>query len=580
MGIAGALAARIGKRPFAPDTLAGLKLWLRGDGPFYSDTARTTLITADASSIAAWDDRSGAGNHVTQATAGKRPTLKTGIVNGQAVARFDGGDTIFSTTASGLDVASFTWLAVVKRTANTDSGLVNIGSSAGTTEREWDLRTTGQTLAKENAAILITGSSLGTSAFRVVVAHYDDNLPVTPTFVANTSTFDAFGVLGKLANGTLLYAYREGASHVGAADFGILRYRTSTDGGATWSAATTIATEASVDLRNLGGGVTPTGRFVIFYTRYNPAGAVSYSVASRYSDDNGATWSSPYTLTTTGMTNAHPHGALIRTDDGQLLMSWYGDDATTFYSYVAKSTDDGATWSAPIVVISGLAATASNSRFTESSFVALGGGVVLGLVRADNGTAFTQVISTDNGANWSSQGQVTFDTWTNIQPSTPPWLHVIGSRVCVFYCQRIAIKMRVAWADTAAVQAGVSAWGHRADIATPSAVDSGYPSVITLPSGRMVGVYYDGASSSDADLKTFTWPETTAMFLDGAYDGVGVTQATFGSGARLWIGSERDTGWYLTGDIAEILCYNRALSLDEINKLGAYLANRYALTWA
>lgn len=581
MGIAATLAARIGKRPFAPDTLAGLKLWLRGDGPMYSDTARTTLITADASSIAAWDDRSGAGNHVTQATSGKRPTLKTNIVNGQTVARFDGGDTLVSTTASGLDVTTFTWLSVMKRSAATDQGLLVIGSTGSSGNRYWRLlNASSQVLVKENIANVASGAaSLGTAAFRALVAQNDDALPVTPTYVANTATYDAFGVLSRMTDGTLLYVYREGTSHFG--DVGVLRKRTSSDSGATWSAASTIVSEASVDLRNVGGGVTPTGRMVITYARYTPGTTTWNSIVSRYSDDNGVTWSSGTALTTTGSTVFSPHGSLIRTDDGQLLTSWYGDDGgTTYKVFVVKSSDNGATWGSPIEVISGLGATSSNSKFTESCFAAIGGGVIIGLCRADNGTTFTQVKSTDNGATWATQGLCTFDTWTNVQPNTPPWLIVQGDGVFVFYGQRIALALRAAWSTKSALIAGTSGWGHRADVFTYANADMGYASVVEVGSGRLTGVAYRGVTSADADIEVFTWPKTATIMIDGAHDGTGVTRNSFNSGANVWVGSERDLAEYVNGDLAELLVYSRALSLDEINKVGAYLANRYGLTWA
>lgn len=51
-----------------------------------------------------------------------------------------------------------------------------------------------------------------------------------------------------------------------------------------------------------------------------------------------------------------------------------------------------------------------------------------------------------------------------------------------------------------------------------------------------------------------------------AYDGV--TVGSGGGGVGL-----------LTGDIAEVIVYNRALTLSEINTIGAYLAATYGLTW-
>ena len=101
-------------RPRYPDSVSGLKLRLKADGVLWQDAARTTPATADSAPVGCWDDASGVGNHFTQATAGNRPLLRTAIVNGHPVIRFDGSnDTLLTTTATGLDSASFTQLAVV-----------------------------------------------------------------------------------------------------------------------------------------------------------------------------------------------------------------------------------------------------------------------------------------------------------------------------------------------------------------------------------------------------------------------------------------------------------------------------------
>lgn len=62
------------------DAAAGV---LDGDGNPCSDA---TPGTTDL--VATWQDQSGNGHHRTQATSGKRPVLKTGIVNGKPVLRF------------------------------------------------------------------------------------------------------------------------------------------------------------------------------------------------------------------------------------------------------------------------------------------------------------------------------------------------------------------------------------------------------------------------------------------------------------------------------------------------------------
>lgn len=81
---------------FSPDSLSGLKLWLKADA----------LALSDNDAVASWTDSSGLGNHAAQATEAKKPTYKTAIQNGKPVIRFDGTDDHLAcpaiTAASGL----------------------------------------------------------------------------------------------------------------------------------------------------------------------------------------------------------------------------------------------------------------------------------------------------------------------------------------------------------------------------------------------------------------------------------------------------------------------------------------------
>jgi hypothetical protein len=794
--------SRIFRRPFLPNQIPGLKLWLRGDNPMWQEDTRITPAIADNDVVGCWDDRSGIGNHMKQSVLANRPLLKLGIISGHSVVDFDGSnDTLFNLGTTNLDGSKVTWLIVMKREVAANHGLICSGSASGSGNRYIRVAADKMVLTKENVSTTMTGlTNVGTSVFKALGLIDDVSLPATPDHVGNTSTYDAFGVtfqhllgssatitnpvliapgvqipgsgntlvltttvavlsgesiiialhlqsdihtlssvvdsVGNIYNidktmidtavqglriylischnsialpsggtitltfsssnsyvkyafvckvaglgisnvldktnsnegfsaawnsgstgilsqsneiimalavndagnantpdsgwtevydvntgfhelvlqykivntidaqtssGTmsneewaalittyrgavpettnvLTYIYTEGTLHVGPTNFGIIKKRTSLDGGATWAAPVTLFSEADHDLRGVTGGVTPTGRFVLMYARLHSGSQTWQSIVTRYSDDNGVTWSSAVTIPTTGATAFCPHGSMIRTDDGQLLMSWYGDDGTTFRVFVIKSSDNGATWGSPIEVINGLAATSSNSRFTESCFVALGGGVVIGLVRADNGTAFTQVKSTDNGATWVSQGLVTFDTWTNVQPNTPPWLVVQGDRVYVFYFQRIALAMRVAYSTKADLIDGTSGWTARSDVFTGSA-GSGYASVVKLLSGRFLGISYNEVSTSDADLWKWTWPKYNNLLHSGNNDGTATDGIAYNTGTVCYLGSERALDEWFNGYIAEVMMYNRGLNLDEIHRLGKYLANRYGITW-
>jgi hypothetical protein len=80
-----------GAAAFSPTDIAGLKLWL--------DASQITGLN-DGDAVATWSDLSGLANDVTQATASRKPTYKTAILNGRAVVRFDGADDFMETAVN------------------------------------------------------------------------------------------------------------------------------------------------------------------------------------------------------------------------------------------------------------------------------------------------------------------------------------------------------------------------------------------------------------------------------------------------------------------------------------------------
>jgi hypothetical protein len=108
-----------------PKSIPGLMLWLKADKGVYTDAAMTIPATADAQTIGGWQDQSGQGNHVTQATVDQRPVLKLNIQGGKSVIRFDPTASQILNTAVSNTVpkqAPFTAFAVVQTNSNAPSG--------------------------------------------------------------------------------------------------------------------------------------------------------------------------------------------------------------------------------------------------------------------------------------------------------------------------------------------------------------------------------------------------------------------------------------------------------------------------
>jgi len=85
-----------------------------GFSPVWQDAARTTAAT-NTDPCGALDDLSGNGNHITQSTAGARPTVDDTGVNSLRALSFDGGDFLLRTTfVGGADAQPNTTMVICK----------------------------------------------------------------------------------------------------------------------------------------------------------------------------------------------------------------------------------------------------------------------------------------------------------------------------------------------------------------------------------------------------------------------------------------------------------------------------------
>ena len=86
-----------GTKPVLPN-ISGLQLWLDAADAttLYDATSGGNLVSTDGATVARWQDKSGNGRHISQATANARPALKKGIKNAKNVIRFDGANDILS----------------------------------------------------------------------------------------------------------------------------------------------------------------------------------------------------------------------------------------------------------------------------------------------------------------------------------------------------------------------------------------------------------------------------------------------------------------------------------------------------
>lgn len=230
----------------------------------------------------------------------------------------------------------------------------------------------------------------------------------SPVVIANTSTYDAFPGVDTLANGsTLLAVYMQATDHATTQD-GHLRKRTSTDAGATWSAATTILNDAVLDLRDpcvyrIRSGAYA-GRIIVSYFTWDGTAGSGTVAKVIYSDDDSATWSSPITVTTSFTAWSAVTAPVVEAANGDLLLPIYGRDTSDARdsSRVSKSTDGGATWSHLAEIADGVAL---GRDMNEPFMCRLDNNHLLTMIRSDHptDTYYNEIhasTSTDHGATW------------------------------------------------------------------------------------------------------------------------------------------------------------------------------------
>ena len=248
---------------------------------------------------------------------------------------------------------------------------------------------------------------------------------LTPTTEYTNSHYNWTGGQSKNpVNNKIASVWDKGTTHYTVGDNHDVVGQISIDNGLTYSSEfTVVAGSGNFSYTNPSIGYGSDGRLLCIYTKvefvssvYTPQG-----LFFKYSDDDGATWSTEAQVSGIGANpNMNSNSVIIEGNDGNLYTTSYDADFSTTNAANVRfleSTDNGVTWGIKSNIIT--EPNASAQAVNETSLSLLADDTWLCLTRVQARNYYTQSISTDNGATWTDQGNTNLcDWWTDATTGT------------------------------------------------------------------------------------------------------------------------------------------------------------------
>jgi sialidase-1 len=299
---------------------------------------------------------------------------------------------------------------------------------------------------------------------------------------AGAGAYEAFPDICRTPTGELLCVFYAGYAHVSVPNDALPKGARiclcrSTDNGVTWSPAEVVV-DSPIDDRDPSITRLPNGELLVTYMSYDPGRRPgTHQVFTVRSADGGHTWSDPSRVPTPFTANEAVSNPAVLLSDGRLLLPCYGNmlgnTGPRYMVAVLESRDLGKTWTTLSTVSS------PKEELDEPAIVELPDGSLLMVTRP----TMLWCESTDGGK-----------TWTGPQPmptsGDAPYLLLTSKRLllCGFRYRPGSATCLITSRDLGRT------WSDRLVL---DAVMGAYPSMVELPDGRIVVVYYTEGSGSD-----------------------------------------------------------------------------------
>ena len=308
----------------------------------------------------------------------------------------------------------------------------------------------------------------------------DSSLAATRTIFAG-GHHRHFGGMARDSRGRLHVVYRRAAGHMMSMPGTIGHTILAANGDVLVAETDIVPATENVDHRDPCIGIMPSGRIVVNWTDAPTSGAGSPHVfLSIYSDDGGATWSSPVTIKTTSGARLYGAPKVIRQNDGQtaILQTGYygGTPARTVALF--RSVNGGQSWSEITPIYAG-----TDTLLNECEIQPITADHWIAFCRYNTGN-LRYFYTADGGATWSAPIWCSWSDNNDVAPSLniiwqdgQPW-------IVLSYCNRNTDRTIFRWAQGVKVLSTPYAFAENLWLGSSDMqLSSGYQKGLVLPTG-------------------------------------------------------------------------------------------------